>query len=130
MVWYCTKHEMHSIDDDCPGCAREPTIDSQQAEIERLRTALQSVTGAQSLMAAQTIAHGALQTKENVQMETENSELYSESTISLQLQAGRTLKINGLPFKLLSGALISGPVDNFRLAGFDVDSPEALKRAR
>jgi hypothetical protein len=37
-------------------------IERQESEIERLRAALQAVTVAQSQMAAQTIAHGALQT--------------------------------------------------------------------
>lgn len=24
MVWFCRKHEKHSIDDSCPDCVREP----------------------------------------------------------------------------------------------------------
>jgi hypothetical protein len=41
MVWYCTKHEKHSIDDMCPDCGREPTIAGLQAKIERLRAFLE-----------------------------------------------------------------------------------------
>ena len=34
MVWYCNKHEKHSIDDMCPSCADEPTVESLSQLIE------------------------------------------------------------------------------------------------
>jgi len=43
MVWYCTKHEQHSIDDVCPDCAREPTIKSLTAEIELAQSKLDAI---------------------------------------------------------------------------------------
>lgn len=33
MVWFCQKHRMHSIDEDCPGCAREPSVGSLSAQL-------------------------------------------------------------------------------------------------
>ena len=36
MVWYCTKHEKHSIDDTCPDCAKEPTVEELQKRIKEL----------------------------------------------------------------------------------------------
>ena len=38
MVWYCTKHEMHSIDDICPECERtspEARITTLEQELKR-----------------------------------------------------------------------------------------------
>jgi hypothetical protein len=43
MVWYCTKHEKHSIDDVCPDCDSEPTIESLTAEIDHCHRQLHAV---------------------------------------------------------------------------------------